>query len=183
MIVLSDYKDFIGVYEKYASRMVVFALSFLDNMATAEDVVQDVFLKLHGSQHTFESDAGLSAFLYKTVRNRAIDQLRSQKRTQLVKQKIKEEYSEEELLNDELDGELIYFLARSLNDLPKQSKKVIRLLYEEDLSYKEVAETLNISPSTVKGLRKFALDLLRKKMDNKKLLQLFLLSFRLLPSL
>ena len=163
--------------------MVVFALSFLDDMAAAEDVVQDVFLKLHGSGHSFESETVLRAFLYTTVRNRSIDQLRSRKRTQLVKQQLKETYTEEELLNDELDGELIYFLAQSLNDLPARSKKVIRLLYEEELSYKEVAETLRISPSTVKGLRKFALELLRKKFDNKKLLEIFLLGFRLLPPL
>jgi len=183
MIVLLDYKDFIKVYEKYFSRMVVFALSFLDNMAAAEDIVQDVFVKLHGSSYTFESDAVLSAFLYKTVRNRAIDELRGEKRAQLAKQKIKEEYTEEELLNDELDGDLVYYLAQSLSKLPPQSKRVIRLLYEDDLSYKEVADALNISPSTVKNLRKFALGLLRKKMNNNMLLDFFLLAARLLPSL
>ncbi len=179
MIVLSDEVVFSGVYAKYFPRMVVFAVSFVGTAEAAEDIVQDVFLKLHQLKYEFEREAALKSFLYTTVRNKAIDRLRAEQRSQKINQKIGEDYLDETLLNDELDGDLVYLLAQALRDLPPQSKKVIELLYENDLSYREVADRLGISPNTVKNLRKFALNLLRKKFDGRKLLSLFLTGMRL----
>lgn len=177
MISLADQDVFEEVYKKYFPRLVVFALSFTGAEASAEDIVQDVFLKLHSATNSFEAESALTAFLYISVRNKAIDYLRRERRSAT----IEVEYSNQDRLSDELDGDLLYLLAQSLDDLPPQSRKVLGLLFENDLSYKEVATALDISPNTVKNMRRFALDLLRRKFDRNGLLRILLIGMRVFP--
>jgi RNA polymerase sigma-70 factor (ECF subfamily) len=173
MIILSDQETFAQIYNKYFPRLVVFAGSFTE---TPEDTVQDVFVKLYNSDNTFENESLLSSFLYTAVRNRSIDLLRARQRKDGLLEQIEQEYTDDHLLNDQLDGDLLYLLAQSLEDLPPQSRRVIHLLFENDLSYKDAAAALDISPNTVKNMRKFALDLLRRKFAGKKLMSILLAS-------
>jgi RNA polymerase sigma-70 factor (ECF subfamily) len=183
MIILSDKAAFERIYTKYFPRLVLFAQSLAGTVESAEDIVQDVFLKLHRLDNTFDSEARLSSFLYTSVRNRAIDHLRSRQRMAGIDASIEERYGEADALNDKLDGDLLYLLAQSVKDLPQQSRNVIRLLFENDLSYGDVAAALDISPHTVKHMRKFALELLRKKFRNRRLMSVVLLGARLLPGM
>lgn len=174
MIILSDQEVLASIYKKYFARLVVFAQPLTGTVTTAEDIVQDVFVKLQQLNNTFDSETKLASFLYKSVRNKAIDHLRAERAKTMTPEDINEHYTAEDALNDELDGDLLYLLAQSLEDLPAQSKKVITLLFENDLSYKDVAAALDISPHTVKHMRKFALDLLRKKFKALKKIPFFI---------
>jgi RNA polymerase sigma-70 factor (ECF subfamily) len=139
------------------------ALRMLSDRHKAEDLAQDVFLQLHLSLASIESDAHLSFWLRKVTINRAIDQLRRGPKYEVVS------------LQDDLvlageahdDDVLLQRLLRELvGRLPPAPRAVVLLRYQEDLDPMEIARTLNMPINTVKSHLKRALLILREQVGD-----------------
>lgn len=149
----------------------------LKDVSLAEDIVQEVFLKVWDKRHTIELNEASQAYLYRSCYNTALNFLKQQKTSG-------ELGSLHETLSSGEDAEspLTYLetesiILESIEALPPQSRRVFSLSRFEMLSYKEIAARLDISVKSVEKHMSIALQRLRESLkDYLYALLVFLLS-------
>ncbi len=162
-------------FESHYPALVVFAEKYVLNREVAEDIVQDVFIKVYESDLEFDTLDKLKAYLYSSVRNKSINKLKHDK--------VIERHKEEEILKSSesffrdtlIEQETYRILYQTVDKLPTQSRKII-LLGLKGFSNPEIAEELNISVNTVKTLKLKSYRALRERLKDYKLALLILLS-------
>lgn len=142
------------LFERYYASMVLFAQSYIPDQEVAKDIVQDIFLVLIRSQEKFTTIEHLKTYLYSTVKNKCLKQIRHQN--------VKDRYQHYVLTNEKeeanyheriLDEEVFSLLNQAIQELPAQCKNVF-LLTLEGKSNPEIAEILGIGIETVKSHKK-----------------------------
>jgi RNA polymerase sigma-70 factor (ECF subfamily) len=136
------------------SPLLGYALRYTGEAALAEDVVQEAFMKLHAQ---FESVEKPRPWLYRTVHNLALNQRRATGKTVSLEQSSENENSaaaetaDPALLPDEqmLRLEGIGLVRISLEALDDRSRELIRLKFNEELSYKAIAAQTGLTTSNV----------------------------------
>lgn len=160
---LDAFKEVFVLYRKW---LMVSALSILDDEDDANDIVQELFIDLWHKQLYKGIDTSLKNYLYGACRNRCLNLLAKQHRTQHWKDgmgPVKENFIElTQLENKELHDQL----SRAVNHLPPRSAKVLTLTYFEGKSRREIAKDMQISPSTVKHQLARAVRLMRTILKN-----------------
>jgi RNA polymerase sigma-70 factor (ECF subfamily) len=135
------------------------ALRMLSDPHKAEDLAQDVFMRLHRRLAQIQSDAHLLFWLRKVTTHLAIDRLRQEPRVEVVSLN-----REPGIPSESPDGDPL--LQRQLNaliaQLPPAPRAVVLLRYQEDLDPSEIAETLDMSINTVKSHLRRSLEALRE---------------------
>ena len=158
----NGYIEMFGIlFKKYFGSMCVIAKSFISDTQAAEDIVQDIFIRLWEKRREYEEIPNLQVFLYVLVKNRCMDFLRSKKNTI--------EYTETELI---YQAETFQDLVQE-EELPVQSAKIMRLTLDGKQN-KEISEILNISVNSVKTLKYNALHTMRSRLEEKYYLLLWL---------
>lgn len=152
------------LYDRYASLIYGLASRILNNSEEAEDVTQDVFLKLWRSANLYEPSRGsFSSFLVTIARSRSIDKLRSRGSQLRFLQRwqafIVHNVSPEAPLDSVSMEERSQFVQSALAALSDKERQILEISYYEGLSYSETAKRLDIPLGTVKsrartGLRK-----------------------------
>jgi RNA polymerase sigma-70 factor (ECF subfamily) len=139
------------------------ALRMLSDRHEAEDLAQEVFLRLHHNLSAVESHAHLTFWLRKVTLNRAIDRLRREPR-----QTVSLEDAGFLVIdaNEQRDPMLQRRLRALLTQLPPAPRAVMLLRYQEDLNPNEIARTLNMSINTVKSHLKRSLATLRERIGD-----------------
>ena len=166
-----------GVFRAYYPRLCYFAFTMLNNKEVAEDMVQDVFLRLQGRLNDFFAENALKSFLYLSVKNACLNQLKHR----AVKEKHAEivhlSTSEDPVaLNNLIRAEVYGEVHLALMGLPDGCKRVITLSFFEGMKNEEIARALDLSINTVKTQKKRALQLLRLKMGPRAFALLILLN-------
>jgi len=124
------------------------AFKWCGNKEDAEDITQDVFLKLAGKIQEFRESASFKTWLYRIVINAAKDFFKKNKR----KQEKESAFLEHERLNAKESskettlGEKLYSL---IDNLPLKQKEAALLVFSEGLSHKEAADVLNCAETTI----------------------------------
>jgi RNA polymerase sigma-70 factor (ECF subfamily) len=131
----------------------------LSDRQKAEDLAQEVFLRLYRNLSSVESAAHLSFWLRKVTMNSAIDRIRRDNRYEVVS--IEEADC---LANDAADSDplLERRLRLLLQQLAPAPRAVVLLRYQEDLDPADIARTLSMSVNTVKSHLKRSLAILRE---------------------
>lgn len=140
------------LYDRHRRRIYCIALRYLKSPVLAQEVVQDVFLKLWFSRHGLNDSEPIEAWLHTVARNNIFNRL---KRLATEWQAARElRYATEmsvteveEKLDDQQYGAL---LQEAIGQLPDQQQKVFRLAREQQLTYAQIGELLSLSPLTVK---------------------------------
>jgi RNA polymerase sigma-70 factor (ECF subfamily) len=141
------------------------AYRVLGNWADAEDVAQDVFLRLHRHGLDFANEAALGAWLYRVTVNLCVDRSRRARPTdQLPELSTGRPSAETELLRDERKRRLML----ALSTLPAKERAAVVLREIEGLSTTEVAEVLGSSEGTVRGQVSKAMARLRELLQKEK---------------
>src|SRR5438105_7232769 len=147
-----------SLYDAHESALLAYALSLLKNNDAAQDIVQEAFMKLHAD---FDTVRQPQAWLFRTVHNLALNHLRASRKIVPI---AAEEFAQGELcdsqpLPDEYleKMEAIGQARLSLRVLDPRSRELIRLKFEEGLSYKEISERTSLSISNVGYLLHHAL--------------------------
>lgn len=175
----ADESAFKYLVDTYQDRVYNTAFSILQNAEDAEDVAQEVFIKVFRSIHQFKGDSKLSTWLYRIATTGALDVLRSRKskkRFGLV-QRIFGEQNEPVLELPDFNHPGVSLdkkenaakLFSAIKELPENQKIAFTLHKLEDLSYQEVSEVMNTSVAAVESLMHRAKQNLRKileKQDN-----------------
>ncbi|MBX7073630.1 MAG: sigma-70 family RNA polymerase sigma factor [Pirellulales bacterium] len=149
---------------QYERRLTIFAWRIVGERELARDVVQDTFLKL-AQQDRAALDGHLGAWLYTVCRRRALDVCRKESRMQTVldSDAIGQPVADKQISPLERQEEAGRAL-RLVAALPPQQQEAVRLKFEHELSYREIAEVMEISVSHVGVLLHHALRRLRSEL-------------------
>lgn len=144
-----DNKVFGQIFEKYHASMFRFAETFVFRAEVAEDIVQEVFIKIW-EKPDIQIERSLKSYLFLMVRNSCIDYLRALQ----VEDKRMRKLLEAQILSDttdlEFDDVTSEIIKRTINKLPEQCRQVYQLSVYDSLKYNDIALKLNISVSAVK---------------------------------
>ncbi len=149
---------------QYESALIAYACSILGDESRARDVVQDTFLKLYLADPDRVRE-NLKAWLYAVCRNRAFDVLRKENRMVFSDDGqpmgwLEELQSEPDESSD--DDESLEQIWSVMEQLPKNQSEVIRLKFQHELSYKEIASTTGLTVTNVGFLLHTGIKRLRK---------------------
>lgn len=150
------------IYNDYYKKVFGYIISKVNNDTLTEDITGDVFLKVYENLDTFdESKASLSTWIFTITRNTLTDYYRTRK----VDEEIPEDISEEFTVEDDLcKSETLDELADALLTLSENERDVIIFHYYSDMSFKDIADKMDMSYSYVRYLHTNALKKLRKKL-------------------
>ena len=133
---------------KLGDKLKAFILSRVHNETTADDILQEVFLKVHSKIDTLNDDTKIQSWIYQITRNAIIDHFRSIKKDI---QKLPSLIENEEESNDEFMEETLQDMARMMDDLPQKYCEALCLTELGAMSQKAYAENAGISYSGAKA--------------------------------
>ncbi|MNX55081.1 RNA polymerase sigma factor SigX [compost metagenome] len=145
----------------------------------AEDLVEELFLKLWSSERTFNNEEHLKAFLYHSIKNASLDFLKTNKRTIDRNTLFTSQHSinEADYLAGIIRSEVLIELQQAIAELPKEKGRIIKMTYLEGKSNQETADELGISVQTVKNQKLRGLAILRKIMPDNQYVVIFIASY------
>lgn len=152
------------LYDRYSKVVYSVALRVLREPASAEDVLQEVFLSLWRRPETFTSSRGsLGGWLAVVARNRSIDALRRKRPSEQVEQVYLASPFD---LADEAERNTMMQRARTIiMRLPLEQRKTLEMAYFDGLTHSEIAEITGDPLGTVKTRIRSALMTLRKELE------------------
>ncbi len=131
----------------------------------AEDLVQDVFITLWDKKENFQIRTNLRNYFFTAVKNHAINLVQRNKSITTSLSEIFIDLPEEDSSNSYNQEELAVRVYNAIQELPQGCQSVFRLAYEQNYSYQEIADTLQISKNTVKTQMGIAYKQLRIKLN------------------
>jgi RNA polymerase sigma-70 factor (ECF subfamily) len=142
------------VYRRHGGAVYGLARRVLNNTSEAEDVTQEVFLRLWNQPDRFDATRGsLRSFLLAQSHARAVDAVRSlnSRRLREAKDARRTATADYDMQHEVWDLALADQVAHALGELPDEERRVIELAYFEGHTYVEVAELLGQPEGTVKS--------------------------------
>ncbi len=155
------FKEFINKYQKLVLNT---CYSFLNDKTDAEDVTQEVFISVFLSADKFNENSKISTWLYRIAVNKSLNYIRDNKKRNIFRS-IESFFGNDK--NDELqiaddsdydsygsetDNKRRKNLQTAIDSLSQRQKTAFVLNKYENLSYKQIAEVMNLSVSSVEGL-------------------------------
>lgn len=159
--------DFKAVFSEYYSALVHFAVYLIKDEQRAEDLVQDVFLKIWNSDQQLDLNKNPKSYLMTAVRFAALDYLKKEKQNIVSLDQIDETVAEEhsyEIFDQYMLKEEI---SKSLRHLPPRCCDIFVMSKLKGYSHKEIASELDISIKTIENQMTKAYKLLRERLSNK----------------
>jgi RNA polymerase sigma-70 factor (family 1) len=145
-------KAFLELYNRYHPGLYRYVLRFIKVPALAEDVLQDVFLKIWEIRKTINPDLSFQAYLYRISRNcvfKLIKKITSDESLRMkVMQQLQKSVTGADIKMQWKEYEELF--DHAIAQLPPQRQKVFRLCREEGKTYEQAAAELGISRNTVK---------------------------------
>jgi RNA polymerase sigma-70 factor (family 1) len=164
------------LYDRFYRVLVLYVVDLI-GYEEAQDVVQDVFLRLVQLAPQFESHASLKAYLYNATHNKAISLIRQRNRNEGHVVNIEEAKEGEFDKADEEDEDVYHkeevyqHLFESIDRLPQRQREVF-LLAMKGKRNAEIAEQLGIAVNTVKVMKRRGFATLRKDLSPDSLILL-----------
>jgi RNA polymerase sigma-70 factor (ECF subfamily) len=162
----SEEQALLALYDRYASRVYALVVRILDDPPAAEEVTQDVFLKLWTRARSHLASKGpVLNWLLTIARNAALDRLRLERRRpppgpMLDPESDGREASGPDGMADEHRWRSLYFAVRSI---PAEQREVIELAYYGGLTHSQIAEHLGLPLGTVKTRLRAGIQRLRRE--------------------
>lgn len=148
-----DMIAFYNIYERYCKRLYGFVLRYIKNEADAEEIVQEVFVKVWEARSKIDIYSSFESFLFTIAYNSTISLFRKRvcEKKYLEYLKLLQHLEKAPDLIDEIQfNDLNSKVQRLLNELTPRQKEIFLLSREEGLSHEEIAKKLDISVNTVK---------------------------------
>jgi len=149
MITNKDKQKFSHLFETHHAALFRFANTYVCCPSQAEDIVQEVFIKLWESPD-IRINKSIKSYLFLMVRNRCIDHLRSLNIEDKNNKKLIEALILSDSANIEFDDEVSSKIKSAIMELPEQCRNVFHMHIFDGLKHAEIAEELGISESAVK---------------------------------
>jgi RNA polymerase sigma-70 factor (family 1) len=158
---------FTKIFDHYRPHIYRVSLNMLKNTIQAEEVVQDVFLKIWTDRESLNSIENFDGFIFMMARNNIYDRFKKKASEQKAFTVIKKQKREPVNHADHPLIEQQYFdlLQKTLSMLPDRQKQIYHLSRDKGMNYKQIGQQLNISPLTVKKHMAEALKFIRRHLE------------------
>ena len=186
MSLVDGEKGFKVVFETFYPRLLRFAKEYVVDRFEAENILQDVFLRLWEKRASLPADINLQAWLLTMVKNQCMDFLRHRQVVQRLSVDWETVQEREASFNyhaishfepEEMDVEVLERLVeKAINELPEQCRKAFELSRYDGLKYKEIADKMGVSVKTVETHISHALKILRVTLKDLFFVWLFYFS-------
>lgn len=166
-----DEQAFKRLFFSYYYDLCGFASQMTGSQEQAKDIVQEVFCKLWKGREQWTIHSSLKAYLFQSVRNEALNQMdRDQHRQQMKEQiatreKDKDRGQRKKGEDDNEHEELLNRIWSLVGEMPRRRRAVFVLHRKHGLSYKEIAEVMDISRKTVENHMGLALSDIREQIE------------------
>ncbi len=158
-----DRQAFKRFFDRFYPRLYRLAFHYVRSDVLSEELVSDVFLKIWNSRKKLPEIEQLELYFFRSVKNQALTYLKRESRGLPANadsvRSTYIEYNQPESLY--LANELAAKIEAAISQLPEKCEIIFRLVREDGLRYKEVAQLLDISPKTVENQMHIALQKLR----------------------
>ena len=147
-----DDKAFESLFHLLNTPLIKFSMMYVHQKEAAEEIVSDVFVRCWLNRKSLTGVRNMDTYLFIAVKNQSLNYIKKHAHIYLVQI---EDTNQVKLVNsfnpqEELEKKELHFkMQQSIEALPQQCRIIFKLIKEEGIKYKEVAEILNISPRTV----------------------------------
>jgi RNA polymerase sigma-70 factor (ECF subfamily) len=171
-----DQSAFAYLVQKYRRPMVSFMYRMARNAAAAEDLAQEVFLRVYRSRQTYEASAKFTTWLYRIATNLAVNHARDTRHERPEVQVSLDEPDDDtgttlELPDGTLNAEQVMVrqermlaIRQKVEALPEQQRLAVIMHKYQQMDYKQIAEVLKKSESATKSLLFRAYETLREQL-------------------
>ena len=160
----SAYKQ---LFRDYYQPLSVFALKYVSDLELAREIVQNLFVHLFENRSSLVITTSLESYLYQSVRNRCLNQIKQRKTQKEHLEKYNwEQESAEDLESKIRENELEHAIFKVIDSLPAQRQRIFVMSRVNGFTNSEIAAKLNISKRTVETHISHALKVLREKLGD-----------------
>lgn len=162
-----DTLAFTRLFHLYKHKLYGFLLRLTGSSQMAEDIIQDIFAKIWAKKEQLTDIEKFGSYLFRMAQNQSINAFRKMAVEALALSNLQpapHHNSIEHYINEKETADLLH---KALSRLSSQQKLVYTLSREEGLKYDEIAQRLNVSPSTVKNHMIAALRTLRESFNTQ----------------
>ena len=164
-LISGDEKVFEELFIAYFSKVRVFINGIIKSEDDAEELAQDIFVKIWTTKENIDSNKSISSFIYVMARNAAFNYLKHK----VVERNYMESFDTTDYIVTPEENffatEKALLLEMHINKMPIQRKKIYKLSREEDMNNGEIAEMLGVSKKTVENQLSLALKDLRNAVN------------------
>jgi len=157
-----DSDAFCRLYYKYRDLLLKVAVALLRDVHTAEDAVQDVFVRFAENIRDFRLTGSLKAYLSVCVVNRAKTMLISQKKIYELDKENSSLTNNPSPEQQIICNEELRLLAQAMEQLPFEQRQIIALRHYSRMRFGAIAQSLDLSPNTVKSRYRYGINKLRE---------------------
>jgi RNA polymerase sigma-70 factor (ECF subfamily) len=149
-VLAGNQEDFTLLVERYQGLIFSYLFRFLYDQNNAQDIAQDVFLKVYKNLRKIDTNKPLKPWLYRIAHNEALNFLRYHKKRDGFQLEDREWDNMGERTSNQQEGdEQLGEIRTALNSLKPKYREVIVLHFFEEKSYNDISVILNIPKSTV----------------------------------
>lgn len=172
-----DKTAFESVYWTYNSYIFNFISSLLYDKSLAEDLTQNVFLKIWEKHETIDPSQAFNAYLFTIARNLVYKDSESRLLFETATVVLsRQSFESDSLMEEKIEAEsLREYIDSLIEQLPPARKNIFQLSRQKHLSNKEIAEKLSLSEKTVETQLYRALQFLKQRLSSDNLLAILLL--------
>lgn len=161
-----DKNSFKVLFDNYYSQLARTSFLFVKDTDTAEEIVQEFFIKFWIKRNDINIHSSVKSYLFQSIRFRSLNYLRDNKNVSIENLEIKQINELADNHSEEFDYDIIKKkLAAAIETLPEKCRDIFLLSRKENLTYKQIAEKLDISQKTVENQIGIALKKLREKLQ------------------
>lgn len=174
-------RAFNALYEMYSSRLYGYCYQWTKSHEDAEEIVQDVFVKLWIHRNSIENEETILYFVFKIAKNQLINMYRSNVNSVIYEEYL--QYSNTSSLSIDDTAHAVEYddfcklLNKIKETLPETQQKVYEYSKLRHLSNQEIAETLGLSEQTVKNQLSLALKVFRENLNGYNLMLLVVIFY------
>jgi RNA polymerase sigma-70 factor (ECF subfamily) len=167
------------LFQLYSERIYYFSIRYIKNKQEAEEITQEVFIRLWNRRLDLKLDLSFSSYLYMIAKNAVIDLLRKRQKELNYNDELSPGIDAKAYAtNDSIEfKELNSLVSSSIAELPSKRRQIFLMSRDEGLTYKQIGEKLDISIKTVESHMRLALQQLRKSIGDNYELILFIIFF------
>jgi RNA polymerase sigma-70 factor (family 1) len=171
----NNVQAFDEIYHRFVARLHGFLVKVYKDQILAEEVTQEVFIKIWENRQAIKPGHTFEGYLFKIAKNKIYDQLHKQKRKEEVYGQLKINESSNELEDSIFYNDLDQQVNAVVNGLPASQKEIFILSRQELLSNDEIAQKLDLSRRTVETQLYRVLQKIKRELNRNETTLIYLL--------
>ena len=170
------------LYKEYANELYSYGMKVSGDDDLVKDCIQEVFIQLIDKRKTILITPTIHTYLFKSLRNKLLEELRSTNRKQDIVTQLSafeteyDKHAEQNIIEDEENRSIRKSILTAIEKLSNRQKEIIYLKYTKDFSYDQIAEMLQIDKASARTLLYRTLKNLKDQWSNTTLLFMVLIS-------